>query len=364
MNTGADTIAYIGLGSNVGERSGWIEVAIEKLNHIDGIAVAARSDIIETKPLARMDQPDYLNAVAKVSTSLTPQQLLKEMLGIEDALERTRSEKWAPRTIDLDLLLYGDKVIATERLTVPHPQMHLRSFVLGGLCQLDANLTHPLLDRSMQQLADRLNAGNFCLQGELPQLISIAGVIGVGKTTLATGLAENLNCSILREAYDENPYMAEVYAGNTALALDSELFFLKNSTTQLAKDSLPCAKPVISDYIFYKAMPYARFWLDPDQFARYEKVYSDVLPTVAIPVLMIHLIDSMENCLERIQQRDRPYERQIDVDFLQKLDDEHKIFFAGWDRSPVITISAERFDCRDSEAIVRLANEIRYYIAG
>lgn len=364
MNTDARTTVYIGLGSNSGDRSVYIDSAIKKLDRTDGINITATSDIIETKPLADMDQPEYLNTVAMLTTSLTPQKLLKAMFDIEEALNRTRTEKWAPRTIDLDLLLYADQIITTDALTVPHPQMHLRSFVLHGLCQLAPNLLHPLLSRSMQQLYDRLAGNNFFHRPDSPQLISIAGIIGVGKTTLATALSENFNCRMLREAYDQNPYMAQVYAGNTDLALDSELFFLNNSATQLAKDALTPGKPVLSDYIFYKAMLYAKLWLTPRQFEKYQKIYHDVLPTVLKPTVIVHLTDTMENCLQRIQKRGRPYEQQIDVDFLQKLEDEHKIFFASWNDSPVITISADEFDCCDSNRVAQLTNEIKYYIAG
>ena len=126
------------------------ERAVESLAACDGVDVIAQSPVLETAPLGGMDQPGYLDCVVKVETSLSADELFVRMTEIEDSLGRVRTEKWGPRTIDLDLLLYGDEIIETERLTVPHKQMHLRSFVLDGMCELDADLVHPVLGVSMQ----------------------------------------------------------------------------------------------------------------------------------------------------------------------------------------------------------------------
>lgn len=105
-------------------------------------------------------QPDYLNAVVRVMTRLSPRALLAALQAMELAAGRVRGERWGPRTLDLDLLLYGQRVIAEPTLTVPHPRLHERSFVLAPLCDLDPGLRHPLLDRTM---ADLLNE---CVDGE------------------------------------------------------------------------------------------------------------------------------------------------------------------------------------------------------
>ena len=117
--------------------------------------------MIETRPLGDKAQGNYINTVAKIETTLTAEQLYGQMMIIENSLGRTRDEKWAARTIDLDLLLYGSEIIDRPGLTVPHSQMHLRSFVLRGVCELDAELCHPILKRSMQELASRLCGNDF-----------------------------------------------------------------------------------------------------------------------------------------------------------------------------------------------------------
>ena len=186
------TTAYIGLGSNLGDRRAYIKRAIKMLAETKYIQVCSVSDVIETNPLGQVNQPKYLNAVAEIKTSLSAQGLHKTLVGIETALGRARGEKWLPRTIDLDLLLFGQEVVNLPHLTIPHPQMHLRSFVLKGLQQLNPNLLHPVIQESVSELANRLGGCDFVLNPDVPQLISMAGVIGVGKTTLARKLSNLL----------------------------------------------------------------------------------------------------------------------------------------------------------------------------
>ncbi len=205
--------AYIGLGSNLGNRKGHINSALKMLAEFSDIEVARVSELIETTPLAQAEQPEYLNAVAELRTTLSPEDLFKTLVNIETALGRIRQEKWSSRTIDLDILLFGQEVIDNPRLTVPHPQMHLRSFVLEGLCRLNGDLPHPVLKESVNELANRLAGCDFVPNPDLPQLVSIAGVIGVGKTTLAKKLSARLGCQMLPEPYDTNPFMPDVYAG-------------------------------------------------------------------------------------------------------------------------------------------------------
>jgi 2-amino-4-hydroxy-6-hydroxymethyldihydropteridine diphosphokinase len=317
----------------------------------------------ETRPLGDKNQGNYINTVAKIETKLTAEQLYKQMMIIENSLGRTRDEKWAARTIDLDLLLYGDEAINQAALTIPHSRMHLRSFVLQGMCQLAADLQHPVLKRSMSRLARRLGGNDFTLDGQKPQLISVAGVIGVGKTTLAKALARMLDCQMLAEAYDTNPFLAEVYAGRKNFALDSQLYFLDTRVEQLSKDSLKAGRAAVTDYVFDKEMIYAKRTLDSAQLAQYKERNSYLADTVAKPVLVIYLKDSVQKCLERIRRRNRPYEQQIELETLKNLSDDYEKLFADWPRSPVIRLAANEFNCLDNADVKNLANEVRCYSA-
>ncbi len=130
------TCAYVGLGSNVGDREKYIENAIEKLRDADGVDVTRVSSFYETDPVGVEDQADFLNAVVEVDTALTPQEFLSVTKMIETELERTRERHWGPRTIDLDILLYDDLTITEPHLNVPHPEVKNRAFVLVPLAEI------------------------------------------------------------------------------------------------------------------------------------------------------------------------------------------------------------------------------------
>jgi len=135
------TTAYIGLGSNLGDRLGYLRAAVAALQ-ARGVSVVSASSVFENDALGP-PQPPYLNAVVSVSTSVPPQELLSALKAIEHDLGRQHTERWGPREIDLDLLLYGDELIDEPGLTVPHPEMTKRSFVLLPLLEIAPDLDLP-----------------------------------------------------------------------------------------------------------------------------------------------------------------------------------------------------------------------------
>jgi 2-amino-4-hydroxy-6-hydroxymethyldihydropteridine diphosphokinase len=138
------THAYIGLGSNLGDRRAQLEEALRRLDADPAVSVVAVSSFRDTEPVGVVDQPRFLNAAAALDTSLEPHELLDRLLAVERALGRDRSgERWGPRMVDLDLLLYGDAALDEPGLTVPHPRLHERRFVLEPLLELDPGLTLP-----------------------------------------------------------------------------------------------------------------------------------------------------------------------------------------------------------------------------
>lgn len=137
-------IAYVGLGSNLGDREATLRRAIELLDAQEGISVVAVSSFRETDPVGYVDQPRFLNGACRLETDLAPVELLHRLLEIERELGRTRDgPRWGPRTLDLDLLLYGDEVMDTPELTVPHPRLAERAFALEPLAELDPELRLP-----------------------------------------------------------------------------------------------------------------------------------------------------------------------------------------------------------------------------
>ncbi len=140
--------AYIGLGSNLGDRRAMIAGALERLQP------RRVSAVVETEPVGKTDQPRFLNAVAELETELPPAELLSRLLDVERGLGRVRVERWGPRSIDLDLLLYGDERVSSKSLSVPHPELHRRRFVLEGLAELCPDRSVPGLGRTVRELLE------------------------------------------------------------------------------------------------------------------------------------------------------------------------------------------------------------------
>jgi 2-amino-4-hydroxy-6-hydroxymethyldihydropteridine diphosphokinase len=140
--------AYIGLGSNLGDRRAMIAGAVERLRP------RRVSAVVETEPVGYTEQPRFLNAVAEIETDLPPEDLLSRLLDVERGLGRVRVDRWGPRAIDLDLLLYGDERVTSESLSVPHPELHRRRFVLEGLAELCPDRSVPGLGRTVRELLE------------------------------------------------------------------------------------------------------------------------------------------------------------------------------------------------------------------
>ena len=149
-------LAYIGLGSNLQNPRAQIKNALNFLHNNDGIEVVDVSSLYESKPLLDMPGPNYINAVCKIDTSLSAIDLLDICQSIEDNQKRIREVKWGSRTIDLDILLYEQQVISSDRLSIPHPEMIDRAFVMVPLCEIDKEINVPLLG-PVKSLMERIN---------------------------------------------------------------------------------------------------------------------------------------------------------------------------------------------------------------
>ena len=148
--------AFVGLGSNLGDREAMIRMALDDLANLSSTRLVRASSLYDTEPMGEVDQPNFLNAVAQIDTELTARQLLWNLLLIEKRLGRVRTQRWGPRTIDLDLLLYGNLVVEEPDLKVPHPELTRRSFVLVPLVELDPLLVHPVSGETLLSHLSRL----------------------------------------------------------------------------------------------------------------------------------------------------------------------------------------------------------------
>jgi 2-amino-4-hydroxy-6-hydroxymethyldihydropteridine diphosphokinase len=148
--------AYLLLGSNLGDSKQYISQAINSIAGQAGQLTGA-SSLYQTASWGNTQQPDFINQVVQVKTKLSPQQLLQKILVIEENLGRQRTEKWGSRTIDIDLLFYGNQIIRDENLIVPHPYLHLRRFTLMPLVELNPELLHPVFNLTVLQLYNQLD---------------------------------------------------------------------------------------------------------------------------------------------------------------------------------------------------------------
>lgn len=161
-------IAYLCLGTNSGDRARLVEQAVNFLNLADGIKIIRTSALYETEPWGVKEQNWFLNIAVEIKTSLSPQDLMVKCLNIEQMLGRNREKetRWGERPIDIDIIFYDNALIDSQILTLPHPRMHLRAFVLVPLLELVPDFVHPVLNKTISQIYDELaDVEDVCLYG-------------------------------------------------------------------------------------------------------------------------------------------------------------------------------------------------------
>lgn len=167
-----DTAAHIGIGSNLGDRVSLCRRAIDEIGKFPRSHVSVRASFYDTEPLEYSDQERFINTVVEVRTELAPEDLFAACLDVERLLGRERAMRYGPRTIDLDLLLYGDAVVRSEYLVLPHPKLHLRRFVLEPLAEIAPGAVHPVLKRRirdlLEELAEDQDVRRFPVSGTAP----------------------------------------------------------------------------------------------------------------------------------------------------------------------------------------------------
>ena len=355
------TLAAIALGANLGPARANVARAIDRVAALDATRLRARSSLYRSRAEGPPGQPDYVNAVVLVETRLAPLDLLAELQRVEQAFGRERTERWGPRTLDLDILTYGDRVMDDRRLAVPHPRAHQRCFVLKPLAEIAPDLVVPGRG-PVSRLLENLPGADACRRLDekkpaVPETVRsgyfvIEGPVGVGKTSLAGKLAANLSCRLVLEQVDDNPFLERFYQDIENMALPTQLYFLMSRLRQLEeiRQADLFAETTVSDFLLEKDRLFARLTLDDRQFELYRRIYEALSVSQVTPDLVIYLQAPVEVLMRRIDKRGRRFERMIDEDYLHRLSAAYTDFFHYYDRAPLLIINTGDIDFVENES--------------
>ncbi len=303
----------IGLGSNQGDRQATLDAAAARLAATPQIKLLGRSRWRETAPVGGPPgQQPFLNGALKLETALGPHELLACLRQIEDALGRRRDQRWGPRTLDLDLLLYDELILDTPALALPHPRMAYRRFVLEPATEVAGAMVHPTIRWTVAQLLRHLDAS--------ARYVAMTGPIAVGKTWLAGRLAAAIPGRLLPERPDW-PMLDAFYADPLARGLATELKFLAQRAELLSAGDRRWMEPgwTVGDFWFDQSAAFARAWLPAEQLPAFLERHELLRSTVARPRLIVLLDLPAEELLQRLRRRGRPCERRLTIDQLERI---------------------------------------------
>lgn len=331
--------AYIGLGSNLGDRMWFLQSATAEIHRKVGDVIAV-SGVVQS-PALGFQGNDFLNACIEINTRLDPQRLLHVLLKIERNLGRNRGDKggYSNRQIDLDLLLYEDQIIKTQDLLVPHPGIEKRRFVLQPLSEIASGVKHPEKGVTISELLKHAPTESLLpVEEQLrkPEVfgfsrynyIAVEGNIGAGKTSLATMISQDFNARLILERFKDNAFLPKFYEDKGRYAFPLEMSFLADRYQQLSDDlaQYDLFKDfVISDYDVFKSLIFAKITLQEEEYALYQKLFHIMYKELVKPDLYIYLYQNTDRLLENIRKRGRGYEQKIEAQYLADI---NKSYFA------------------------------------
>lgn len=306
--------ALIALGSNLGDRQALFAEAQSRLARLPGTRVVAQSRSHETAPVGGPSgQGLFLNAALLLETALAPQALLEALERVEADLGRRRDQRWGPRALDLDLLLYDQLVLNTSTLVLPHPRMAWRRFVLEPAAEIAPSMLHPSIGWTIGRLLEHLNAA--------PLYVAITGPICAGKTWLANELALRGGITVLADPFPTS--MMEAASPNSSgrgrpMGLQSLEEWAQRLAANLSQWSEP-GRAWVSDFWFEQAMAIARARLADDQVEVVRRRWQLLRPRVVRPKLIVVLDPPIESLVERIRRRAPPEEIRLGPEALERL---------------------------------------------
>ncbi|MFI8377413.1 2-amino-4-hydroxy-6-hydroxymethyldihydropteridine diphosphokinase [Leeuwenhoekiella sp. NPDC079379] len=325
----------LSLGSNQGNSFENLQNAVDQI-FLELGNVKQISPVYKTKAWG-FEGADFLNCVVLIQTRLESSEVIALVLDVEKDLGRKRSgqEGYADRPIDIDILFYGDAILNTKKLEVPHPRLHLRNFVLYPLNDIATTFEHPVLKKEIRELLkyttdpeipeklkEQLINPNGIYNLNTQNYIAIEGNIGAGKTTLATMISEDFNAKLILERFKDNPFLPKFYEDQARYAFPLEMSFLADRYQQLLDDigQYDLFKNfMIGDYDCFKSLIFAKITLTEEEYNLYKKLHGIMYREIARPDLYIYLYQNPERLLENIKKRGRSYEQDISENYLLKI---------------------------------------------
>ena len=351
--------AYLSIGSNLGNREILLQKAIFELGKKAG-EIRQVSAIYET-PSWGFEAEDFLNACLEIQTLLTPENLLATILEIEANFGRLRnnSEGYQSRTLDIDIIYYEKEVIRTPSLTIPHPKLQDRKFILKPLADISPQFYHPIFNKDTRNLLQECKDKSILTKRTIKLFISrhslfasfnylaIEGNIGAGKTTLATKISNDFNAKLILERFAENPFLPSFYEDQARYAFPLEMSFLADRYQQFTEDTnqLDLFKSfMVSDYDIYKSLIFAKVTLQQNEFELYRKVFNFMYKEVKKPRIYVYLYQTTERLLEQIKKRGRDYEQNIELSYLERINRGYFDFLKTYPKENQLVIDVSELD--------------------
>lgn len=326
-------IVYLSLGSNLGDKINNLQTTINLIDSKVG-DVLLISSVYQTKAEGFVGE-DFLNCCVSLRTSMEPKILIKELINIESQNGRLRSNRniYESRSIDIDILFYEDKIINQHNLTIPHPRMNERNFVIKPLLDIAKSKIHPVLNRTISEIdldlgdTEIIKINDDLVVPVIEKLksiknIVIEGNIGVGKTCLSEKLSKDLNKELILEGYMDNPFLEKYYENPDRYALNVELTFLTDRCRQLSDFNNQISlfsSGLVSDYDIFKSLVFAGISLKEIEYNLFRKIFTYMTKDLFKSNLIIYLLQSTEQLLENIKKRGRGFEKKIDKKYLDKI---------------------------------------------
>lgn len=349
----------LSLGSNQGNRLENIEKCIQLIHQKIG-SVLRVSKLYET-PSWGFESDAFYNCALVLHTSFSAQKILRKIATIEKSLGRIRKESdaYESRIIDVDIISIKEQVINSDLLTVPHPQMQHRLFVLLPMQDLKLDWRHPVLQKSVPDLIaacmDKSQCEVVCdLVSPIKKYtvnklnyISIEGNIGAGKTTLAARISEDFNAKLVLERFADNPFLPKFYKDQNRYAFPLEMSFLADRYQQLADDlsQFDLFKDfVVADYHIFKSLIFAKVTLQEDEFRLYKTLFDIIYKEMPKPDLYVYLYQNTDRLLKNIKKRGRSYEQEIPAEYLDKINKGYLDYIKSQTDLNVLVIDVSDFD--------------------